>query len=104
MLFVLALLLLGLVLTADRPQPPARADAAALEQDAPRPAQPPRPPRDRPRAVVEEREDGASRARPLATGETALPHPVPHRLHHCSPRSADPSPEPLFCAFCALLC
>jgi hypothetical protein len=107
MLLVLALLLLGLILTADRPQLLARTEvvvAAAPERDAPRPAQPPRSQRDRPRAVVEEREAPSWRARPLAAGEIAPPHPVCHGLGRTSPHPADASPEPLFRTFCALLC
>src|SRR5690349_8916591 len=108
MLLVLALLLLtGLVLTIDRPQLPVRSNSlssSTVEPGAPRPPEPTRPLRDRPRAHVEERQDDTSRTRCGAAIETAPAPAVACGLTHASPRPADPSPEPLFRTFCALLC
>jgi hypothetical protein len=108
MLLVLALLmLLGLILSADGP-PPAHhhgpAAASLAGRNTPAPPQPGRPARDRLRAHVEPRDDDLSRSRPGAAHEPAPAPLTVHCLGSASPCAADPSSQPLFRTFCALLC
>ena len=101
-------LLLGLALTADRPQPLAQNDCHAarscLREDAPPPSESGRPARDRLRAHFEDREKNDFRARPATADEAAPPAVRSHRLCRGSPRASGPSADPLFRTFCALLC
>jgi hypothetical protein len=107
MLLVLVLpLLVGLVLTAEPPQPTVaarRPTAVALRSGAPVPAESPRAPRDRLRACREKQAEGSSHLRPEAGHETVYPPPVRHRPCRGSPLTSGPSPEPLIYALCALL-
>ncbi len=94
MLLVVAfLLLLGLVLTADRPDAPERDDSpSVVRHDAPAP---------RESAHAPEREEDPSRSDVIV--ETVAP-PAPRRPCRGSPFASKLSPEPLIYAFCTLLC